>query len=46
MADLGGGVHEMIILKRMLKKNGVNSWTGLLWLRMGISEGGGLLCTW
>jgi len=25
----------MIILKIMLNKNGGNSWTGLVWLRMG-----------
>jgi len=31
----------MIILKIMLNKNGGNSWTGLVWLRIG---GGGESC--
>jgi hypothetical protein len=39
----GGGVDEMIILKGMLKKEkSGNSWTGLFWLRIGISGVGGV----
>jgi hypothetical protein len=36
-------VDGMIILKRMFKKNGGNTWTGLVWLKVRISCGGGLL---